>query len=87
MNAMDSVLGKILGIILGLLGLLFLLADYLIITLIHEITNYIGELAGISDSATLGLTILSCIIIGGTLLSLFIIAVILFYIGYAVITS
>ena len=87
MNIVDNILGKILGIILGLLGLLFLLADYLIITLVHEITNYIGEIIGISDSAALGLTMLSCIIIGGTLLSLFIIAVIFFYIGYAVITS
>lgn len=83
----SSIICKIFGFILIIIGILVCYIEYVISTAISEIASMVALAAGLSNSAGLGLSILLHLPVAGLIIGLLLVIIGLFYFGYIFITE
>ena len=76
-----NVPNKIIGLVLIGIGLILAYMEYTVLTTISEIAAWLGNIIGISDNGTIGLTIILTLPAAGLVVGLLVLMLFVFYLA------
>lgn len=80
-----NLIGKIIGIIICIVGLGIWYIDYIVFTAIGALVAWIAEAIGITGPAVLGLQVVGWILTLGTMVLLFFCGLVVFWSGFMIV--